>query len=298
VKFLTLQRAPLERSHSAALRQGAAAPRVWMLTGYGVFAAILLVAFVVASFPYVDTMSSVLAPMRLKLVVHGQAMNFPFGARLHGVQLFSTAGQSERLLLASPDVMVAPGLTSLLGRPSLNISAHVFGGVVHASVHQRAQLAGINFAIDSISLAQSELRDVLGAVVSGEVSGAGSAQLAGPDIMTLNARTILHGHDITVAIVNGLSPLRLGALTGTLSLENGIVDVRSIEAHGPDGSVKVNGEIQLAPVPAESTIRLNVSLAPSADGNAHFGVFLNMLPHPPADGPYQVEGPLRAPTVS
>jgi type II secretion system protein N len=298
VKVFDHDRVLLKRGHSDSLEQTPASRRGWIWAAYAIFAAILLLAFVLASFPYVDTISTVLAPMKLKLVVQDQGMNFPFGARLHGVHLYSTDAQPDRLLLASPEMSVAPGLASLLGQPSLNITASLCGGVVHANVTQRAQVAGIDFAINSVSLAQAELRNFLGAAMSGEVSGSGSALLAGPNIMTVTGRTMIKGRDITITIVNGLAPIRFGTVTGDLSLKNGVVNMRNIEAHGPDGSIEANGEVELAVDPAQSTIKMEVSLAPSADGREHFAMFLNMLPHPPGEGPYQIEGPLMAPTVS
>src|SRR5712692_2088051 len=125
---------PRDRGRSAVpMRE-----RCWMLAGYGVFAAILFVAFITASFPYADTISALVAPMRLKVVFQKQEMNFPIGARLQNVRLVSIA--NEQLLLQSPDVTVAPGVAwLLLGRPCLRIRARIYGGVVDATVRQHAQ---------------------------------------------------------------------------------------------------------------------------------------------------------------
>ncbi len=295
------------------LRRGVS--RRWMLAGYGLFAALLFVAFVTASFPYGDTISAIVAPMRLKIVFQAQRMSFPIGARLEDVRLLSTATQPEELLFQSSDVTVAPGLPSLLlGRPCLRIRAHIFGGVAHATVRQRAQAASVDFELESISLAQvsrgqAHLAEALseaegdpphqlGAVLSGDLSGSGSAQLKGPDIMADSGRIILNGRNVTVAIVNGFPPIQLGAVSGDVSLNEGMVTLRDIRAHGSDGDLEASGEIWLAPALADSSLELTVSLAPTANGRAHFGLLLNMLPHSPSKGPYHIEGLLTSPSVS
>ncbi len=290
--------------------------RRWMLAGYGIFATILFVVFVTARFPYADTISVLVAPMRLKVVFQSQQMSFPIGARLQNVRLVSLA--NEQLLLQSPSVTVAPGVAGLLlGRPCLRVRAQIYGGVVDATVRQRAQATIVDFELDSLSLAhlsrgaaEPSLRaqaqgdaevdalHQLGVVLSGELSGRGSAQMMGPDIIADSASMIVLGRAVKLAIVNGLPPLELGAVSGKVLLDRGIVALRDLRARGSDGEIEANGEIHLAPDVADSTVQLTLSLKPTAQGRASFGLFLKMLPHPPGEGPYHVEGPLTFPSVS
>jgi type II secretion system protein N len=273
--------------------------RWWMFAAYMLFAATLFVAFVAASFPYADTITLIVAPMGLKVVFRAQGMSFPIGARLQDLQVISTATQPEELLFQSPDVTVAPGLALLLlGRPSLRIRALIYGGTVHAAVRQRAQVAGIDFELDSLRLAQSDLRHQLGAVLSGDVSANGSVEVRGIDLMADTGRMVLHGRGVTAAIVNGFPPLRFGAVTGEVLLNQGVVRLTKVQTHGADADIEASGEIQLAPDVTDSTVDVTISLAPTAIGRARFGVFLNMLPHPPSEGPYHVEGSLTSPSVS
>jgi type II secretion system protein N len=287
-----------------------------LLAGYGVFAALLFVAFVAASFPYTDTISALVAPIRMKVVFQKQEMSFPIGARLQDVRLLSTV--NEQLLLQSPDVTVAPGVAWLLiGSPCLKIRAQIYGGVVEATVRQRSQATIVVFELESLNLAQmspgagepklqaqaegdaeGEAPDQLGVTLSGELSGSGTAHVTGPEVSTASASMILLGRGVKVAIVNGLPPLELGAVNGKVLLEQHVATLRDVRAHGSDGDLEVSGEIQLAPDVADSTVQLTVSLTPTAKGRANFGVFLNMLPHTPGEGPYHVEGPLTFPSVS
>jgi type II secretion system protein N len=285
----------------------------WLLAGYGAFAALLFVAFLTASFPYADTIAALAAPLRIKVVFQRQEMNFPIGTRLEDVRLISTA--SQRSLLQSPEVRVSPGLFwFLLGRPHLRIRAQMFGGALEATVQQSSPATLVNFDLQSLDLAHmsmtlGELMEAagdeevyppaqLGLGLKGELSGRGSAQLMGPDIIAGRGNMIFFGRDVEAAIVNGLPPLDLGTVRGKVILEQGVAILQDVRAAGADGELGVNGEIELAPNIARSVMQLTVALTPSRKGRAAFGFFLNMLPHAPNDGPYHVQGALMSPSVS
>ena len=287
-----------------------------LLAGYGVFAALMFVAFVTASFPYADAISALVAPMRMKVVFQRQEMNFPVGARFENVRLLSTA--NEQLLLQSPDVIVAPRVGWLfLGRPRLRIRAQIYGGVLDATVHQNAQAVIVDFELESLNLAdmilgaaepkvgaqtkENEEGDAphqLSIVLSGELSGSGSAQVTGPDIIAGRTSMILMGRHVKAAIVNGLPPLDLGVVRAEVLLEQGVATLQNVRAYGSDGGLEASGEIQFAPDIANSTVQLTISLTPTTKARTSFGLFLNMLPHAPSDGPYHVNGALTSPSVS
>jgi type II secretion system protein N len=287
-----------------------------LLAGYGAFAAILFVAFVTASFPYADTISALVAPMSMKLVFQRQKMNFPIGARLENVRLISVS--SEQLLLESPDVTVSPGVVSFfLGRPCLRIRAQIYGGMIDTTVHQSGRTTIADFEFESLNLAdmsrtagelaaraQAERYEEGGPPVqpsvalNGEVSGSGSAQVTGPDIVAGSARMVLLGRHIEAAVVNGLPPLDLGIVRGRVRVEQGVAILQDVKAFGSDGDLEANGAIRLASNIADSEVRITVSLTPTAKGRASFGLLFNMLPHAPGEGPYHVEGALRSPSVS
>jgi type II secretion system protein N len=287
-----------------------------LLAGYGVFAAILFVTFVTASFPYADTISALVAPMRMKVVFQRQEMNFPIGARLENVRLISIP--NERSLLQSPDITVSPGVAwFFLGRPSIRIRAQIYGGVIDAAVGQRARATIVNFELDSLDLKhvsreagqlklpasadgdeEGDAPHQLGVFLSGELSGSGSAQFMGPDIIGGSASMILLGRDVKVETANGLPPLELGTIRGKVLLAQGVAIFQSVRAYGPDGNLEANGKIQLAPDVANSTVELTLTLTPTAKGRASFGFLLNMLPHAPSEGPYHLEGSLTGPSLS
>ena len=285
-----------------------------LLAGYLVFAAILFVAFIAFSFPYADTITALLAPMRLKVVFQSQEMNFPIGARFRNVRLIATP--DDQLLLQSSDVTVSPGVFGLLfSRPAIRIRAQVFGGLVDATVRQRAPATLLNFELDSLKLvnisgvAGDQERHAatdtfpggdgsLGMAMSGELSAHGFARVDGPDVIAASAGMTLRGSEVAVTIVNGLPPLELGVVDGNVLLERGVVSLHDLKAHGSDVDIEANGEIRLQPNLADSTVEVTLSLKPTAKGRASFGLFLKMLPHAPGEGPYHIQGPLTFPSLS
>ena len=269
-----------------------------MLAAYALFAVILFVAFLVASFPYADTISSIAAPMKLKVVYRAQGISLPIGARLESVQIISTAAEPDQVLLQSPDVTVAPTLALLLlGRPGLRISAQIFGGVARATVRERAAITEIEFDLDSLNLAQSDPLQQLGAILKGEVSMKGSAEVKGPDITDNTAHAHLNGTSITFAIVSGFPPIHFGTVSADVALSDATVSFANVKARGLDADIAANGEIQLARDVRDSTIDMTVALKPTSVGRDNFGLFLRMLPHPPAAGPYHIQGRLMSPTI-
>jgi len=302
---------PLKRQH------GGSAVRTrsrLMLAGYGVFAAILFVTFATTSFPYADTISALLAPMNMKVVFKRQAMRFPIGARLENVRLISTA--NEQPLLQSPNVTVSPSVAwFLLGQPCVELRAQIFGGVVDATVRQRAGSTVVDFELESLNLAvmsggepnlgmqaagdeEADAPSQLGVVLSGELSGHGSAQLMGPEIIADTASIILHGREVKAVLVNGLPPLELGVVRGKAVLEHGVATLLDVTAYGSDGAFAASGRVQVRHDIAHSFIQFTFSLTPTAKGRAGFGFLLNMLPHAPNEGPYHLQGMLSSPSLS
>jgi type II secretion system protein N len=280
---------------------------------YGAFAGLLFVAFVTASFPYAEIFSALLAPMKMKVVFQRQTISFPIGARLEDVRLISAADQ--QLLLESPEITVLPCAWFVLGQPSLRLRAHVWGGRIDATVRQRSRNILVGFRLNSLNLAQmsappdGRLRDAkgdqlsvapdqLGVLLGGALSGEGSAQLIGPNIIAGKGSITIRARGVTATLVNGLPALELGVLQGRVLFEQGVASLQDLEANGSDGVLTANGEIRIATNLAQSLVELTLWLRPIARAQASFGPLLNLLPHPPNEGPYHLSGPLTSPSLS
>lgn len=282
--------APVSRTRRYILR-GAA---------YMIFGAALFVAFLADTFPYGDTISAMLKPLNLMLVYRKQRMHFPIGADLADVRLLSTAEPPYHVVLRSPDVILAPTIASLLlGRPGLRVRAQIYGGGIDATIYRRKTIAGLVFTMDSLSLASIEPLRQLGMEFGGALSGAGTAEMIeNADLSGDTAHLALDGTGVTIKVFDGLPPMRLGAVTGVAAMSDGAITLNDLEAHGDDVAIAARGTIQPAPELAESVVNLTVSLTPTSAGERRFGTLINMLPHPPARGPYYISGPLMSPSVN
>ncbi len=288
---------------SAAPRLSPPRPRARrgpLIALYALIGALVFVSFLVATFPYSVTLSSLLAPCNIRIRYANQRMSPPFGARLDDVALISTAAGRDRVVLNSPSVVLTPTLASLLlGRPGIRVRADLFGGRVRVTI--RRALNKTDFAFDATSIQVAAIRGLplYGAQVAGAVAAAGNATLAGPALPDANGRATLAGDHLTVSIASGMAPVRIGVLSGALELAGGVVKLNDVETHGADLNMKADGEIQLGLTPDESQINVTLYLEPTRSGRDHFGFFLHLLPHPPADGtPYTIGGTLAAPTFN
>jgi type II secretion system protein N len=271
----------------------------WPLAIYVVIGLLVFVLFLVASFPYAEAVSSLLAPYKLKLVYQEEHLSPPIGVELENVQLLSDAGSPGQLLLQSPDVELTPTLGSLfLGRPGLSLRADLYGGTVGATLRQRGKIVSLNFYLIAVNLSRSEPLRQLGASLSGSLSGAGSAELRSAQISDNTARMAFDGDAVAVRITEGFPLVQLGAISGNLALDGGTLTLRNVQARGGDLEIRADGAIRLANDPRESAVNLKFLLNPTASGRAHFGFFLNLLPHPPGDGPYYLSGPLVSPSIT
>ena len=269
------------------------------IIGYAILGALLFVAFLAASFPYGDTLTSILAPYKLKVVYQSQHMSAPIGAALINVRLISTADPSGQALVQSPEVRLAPTIGSLFfGRPGLNVRADLYGGTVSASIHRKGAMVDLSFAIRSVNLEDSDPLHELGALMSGHISGAGSAEISDDEIAQDTGQLALSADDLSVNVMTGFPPIRLGALTGNVRLVDGTLKISGVEGHGADVNLKADGTVELAQNVADSPVDLKVFLDPTPEGRARLRLFLGFLPHPPGSAPYLVHGRLAAPSIS
>jgi type II secretion system protein N len=279
----------------AAFRRGRFAIIAGALIGAAVFA-----SFLVADFPYSDTLTSMLARYQLKVTYESQRLSPPIGAQLTNVQLFSTSRINDQALLQSPTVTLSPTLAALLlGRPGMHVRADLYGGTVHVTLYQHANTVDLNFNLDSLQLAQSPPLMQFGAILDGSLSGTGTAHIEGPNLPEDRATVAIAGDDLAVSIVRGFPAIHLGTLTGNLQLEQGVIELTDMVGHGADLDLKAAGTIQLGDTPDDGTINLTFYLIPTQSGRDHFGFFLKLLPHPPGpDAPYTIQGNLRSPSIN
>lgn len=270
----------------------------WLIAAAIIGALLVFFAFLIASYPYKDTLARILAPYQLKLTYADQRMSLPWGVRFEDVTLSSTTSRPNQVLINGDRLILVPTLSSiLLGTPGLRLKADVYSGTARATVLRKAQVVDLNFELESIDLASSQPLRQFGAALGGRLSSTGTAQLISPALDDNRAAGTFDSHDVTVEIANGFPLIHLGSVSGRLILNDGVLTFQQLQAEGGDFAIKADGAIQLAPELADSEINARVFLTPAPSGRAHFGLFLRFLPHLPSAGPYYIHGPLTEPSV-
>jgi type II secretion system protein N len=255
--------------------------------------------FLIASFPYDEMLSTILAPYQLNLVYRRQHFHFPIGVALNEVDLISIASSPSQTLLQSPTIALRPTLGSLfLGRAGLGLYAEIYGGTLAATLNQQRDGIGVTFDARALILRDAPALSQPGALLGGTVSADGSARIRGPNLDQNTGEAAINGSDVTVVIEEGFPMIHLGTVSGRIVLDNGVVTFQDVKSYSGDVEAKADGTIQLGPDLTSSTIDARVSLMPSTSGRAHFGLLFHMLPHPPSEGPYQVSGPLTSPSLN
>lgn len=264
---------------------------------YAAIGVALFFAFLLATFPYADTLSNVLAPMGLRLSSRDQGMSFPYGLRMDGVMLDSPA--DGRTLFESERLRVTPGLLSwLMGSPGVRITADAYGGSFDLHARRYGNATELSFNGAGLHLESYTALRAMGLNLGGIISGDGEAYVAMNDISADHGTANLTALGASYRIFAGMAPLKLGEVTAVLKLEQGKITIQKLESHGGDVMVSGRGVIQLEPYLPDSEVALRFQLATTPAGAKRLGVLLNFLPHPPNSTPYFLSGTLGLPSLS
>ena len=264
--------------------------------GYAAIGVLVFFAFLIATFPYTETLTNVLAPMGLRLSSREQGMSFPFGIRMDGVMLDSPA--DGRALFQSDSMRVTPALLSwLMGSPAVKISANAYGGSFDLRARRRGDATEISFSGADLHLEKYPGLPAMGVNLSGIVSGDGNASVT-DDIATDEGLIHLSASDASYRIFPGMPPLKLGNLTAIVKLDSGKLTIEQMESHGGDLTVSGQGVIELDPNLPDSEVAIKFQLATTPVGRERLGILLNFLPHPPNATPYFLHGTLASPGLS
>lgn len=274
--------------------------KAWV--AYLALGVIVFAAFLVASFPYDATVSSMLAPYHLRLIYDRQRISPPIGVALINVSVIPDGANPSDPLLQSPEVTLAPTFSALfMGRPGLHLRARLYDGMVKTTLRQHAGIIDLGFDVDAINPAQCVPLRSLGAIVEGRLSAVGTAHIVSPNFTDNSAEMTLDARQAVITLINGIGfpPVELGKVTGALQLSDGTLTIQRAQATGGDAEIEAAGSIQLGATVADSTVDLQFTLSPTPAGRDHLGFFLNLLPHhkDPAS-PYTLSGPLLQPNLS
>jgi type II secretion system protein N len=265
--------------------------------GYAALGVLLFFAFLLATFPYADTLSGVLAPMGLRLSSRAQGISFPYGIRMDGVMLDSQA--DGRPFFQSDKLRVTPALLSwLLGSPGVKISADAYGGSFDLRARRLGAATELSFSGADLHLESYPALRAMGVNLGGIISGNGDAYISQDDISADHGMVHLKASDASYRMFPGTPPLKLGDLTAIVKLDKGKVTIEQLESHGGDLTLSGRGVIELEPNLPDSEVAIKFQLATTPVGRERLGFLLNFLPHPPNSTPYFLHGTLAAPGLS
>jgi len=265
--------------------------------GYAAIGVLLFFAFLLATFPYGDTLTGMLAPMGLRLSSRGQGISFPFGIRMDGVMLDSPA--DGRALFQSDRMRVTPALLSwLMGSPGVRISADAYGGSFNLRARRSGAATELSFSGADLHLESYPALRAMGVNLAGIISGDGNAYISQDDISADHGVIHLTASGASYRIFTGTPPLKLGDVTALVKIDNGKVTIEHVESHGGDLTVSGRGVIELDPNLPDSEVAIKFQLATTPVGRKQLGFLLNFLPHPPNATPYFLHGTLAAPGLS
>jgi len=264
---------------------------------YTAIGMLVFFAFLIATFPYTDTLTNVLTPMGLRLSSRDQGMSFPFGIRMDGVMLDSPA--DGRAVFQSDTMRITPALLSwLMGSPGVKISADAYGGSFDLRARRRGDATELSFSGADLHLEKYPGLRAMGVNLSGIISGGGDVYITQDDIAADHGMIRLTGSDASYRMLPGTPPLKLGNLTAVVKLDNGKLTIEQMESHGGDLTVSGRGVIQLDPSLPDSEVAIQFQLATTPVGRERLGLLLNFLPHPPSSTPYFLHGTLASPGLS
>jgi len=264
---------------------------------YTAIGVVLFFAFLLATFPYADTLSGVIAPMGLRLTSRGQGMSFPYGLRMDGVMLDSPA--DGRQIFQSDRLRVTPALLSwLMGSPGVRIDADAYGGNFDVRARRSGDATEISFNGADLHLENYTALRSMGVNLGGIISGNGDAYISAGDIGADHGTIHLTASGASYRMFAGTAPLKLGDVTAILKLDQGKLTIVQLESHGGDVALSARGVIQLQPNLPDSAVAIRFQLTTTPVGRERLGLLLNFLPHPPNSTPYFLSGTLGAPGLS
>jgi type II secretion system protein N len=272
-------------------------PRTWLIrSGYVAFGLALFIAFVIATFPYSATLSNLLMPMGMQILIANQHLDFPFGAQFDDVRVTSLASGAP--VFESPAISVTPSFLSLLMfHLGVHVKADLYGGLGKLTARPIDDGTALNFVVTAADIARQHLYQLPGVTMSGILSGSGDFWIARHDF----EKNTGHGDLITSGLLlkTPIVPIRLERAVGKYKLEHGIVTIESLKTTGGDLLLDASGTVEIGPDADSTILALQFTLTPTPAAADRFRFLQALLPpHPPGTTiPYQITGTLSAPQI-
>jgi type II secretion system protein N len=193
---------------------------------------------------------------------------------------------------------IAPSLLSLLTfQPGVRLKASLYDGIARATIRPSGGGTAISYDLDAMNIAEQRLFALPGAA-SGTMSGHGELWLSPADLETDTGDGEMNSNGLTITSDFLNAPIRLGSAQAKFKLDRGVLTIQELKTSGGDLALAATGTIQLAPIPAESTVAIQFTLMPTPATMSRLGLLFALLPHRPGPQPYRLSGTLSSPRIS
>jgi type II secretion system protein N len=269
-----------------------------MVLAYALGALFFFIIFAIGTFPYDEALTGALLPLGMEVTYTSERPAFPLGAVLENVRLINVERPSAPPLVQSESLKLSPELGTLFGRPSIGISADMYGGRVWASISRHSDMTSLDLEVRDIDLSRYGVSPAATSTLKGIVSGKASFAGLGPTLNSQTGNFTLEGRDLQIAPVQGVPPLRFARLKGSCQIDHATLRVNALEGNSPDMTISGSGVIHLGPTLAQSMMEMTMRISPTVAGRTRLGLLFAFLPHPPDNRPYIFHGPLLMPQAN
>jgi len=282
----------------------------WHAAAYTLYAVVLFLLFLVATFPYQALVERTVREVDLhpfQLKVSGTRFAWYKGIELQGVRLLRAEGGPEQApILRAGSLYLRLAASDLFrGRIStLAASTEMYGGHVYARWLVDGRTRRIALQLDSLQIAR--YRPALALLDKGDVGGllSGAVTVEGPNgnFRTGQAAGELQWNRarLSGAAINGfgLPDLRFAKIAAKFAVANGRLEIQSFRADGEELNLSGTGQIILRRPFAESVLHLRASIRPGPASPDAIRGLIALIPRPKnsrPDAPMAISGTLAHP---
>ena len=260
---------------------------------YGLYALVVFVIALAATFPHELVLRSALEPAAsapIAVEIRGVHLGWMLGYTIDELRLLRRDADPSLPVLTATRVDAAPSLLGLLrGQPfPVGVRADLYGGTLDGNVDLRSDAFAAHAALAHVDVARySSLRLFMEGTLAGRIDGtlelAGSAGKPASTTGRIDLRATdlaLEGGKIQGITVPDLHfpELRLEGV-----VKGGRLDLGDVSARGREVTVQGSGNVLLAHPLAASLLNLELVLTPAGDIPDTLRLALNLIPGEPGN---------------
>jgi len=275
-------------ANSWRLARAVAPAGVVPLALYGIYALVLYLVFVAATFPHELALRSVLEPAATAPVaveVRGVHLGWTLGYGIDELRLVRRGADPTLPLLSAAHVHASPSLLGLVrGRPfPLDVRAELYGGTLDGNVDLQPEAFAVRATLANVDVGRyTGLRLFTTGTPHGRIDA--TIELAGnaARVSTTSGRFDLRAADLALDGADLLGMTGAGVHVPELhvsgTIKGGRLEVVEMLAHGREVGVSGSGNVLLSYPLAASLLNLDLALTPAAEFPDKLRPLLTLIP--------------------